>query len=68
MDGGPDWPEEEGKNVARFVGSDDNGGAEVLRLKATQRGGKKKGVFNIFVHVMAAAPGSLLVSSLQPGT
>lgn len=63
MDGGPDWPEEEGKNVARFVGSDYDGGAEVLRLKA-----KKKKGFNIFVHVMAAAPGSLSVSSLQPGT
>lgn len=33
MDGGPDRPEEKGKNVARFVWSDDDGGAEVLHLK-----------------------------------
>lgn len=42
MDGGPDWPEEEGKNVARFVGRDYDGGAEVLRLKATQWGERKR--------------------------
>lgn len=37
MDGWPDWLEEEGKNVPRFVGSDDDGGTEVLHLKATQK-------------------------------
>lgn len=59
MDGGPDWPEEKGKNVARFVWSDDDGGAKVLHLKATRKERENKGGggwVSAFVHVTSAAP------------
>lgn len=39
MDGGPDWPKEKGKNVSRFVGGNDDGGAGVLHLNMTKKEG-----------------------------
>lgn len=37
VDGGPDGPEEKGEDVARLVGGDDDGGAEVLHLHAEKK-------------------------------
>lgn len=65
MNGGSDWPEEEGEDVARFVRGNNDRCTEVLHLKQKEREKKNIYIISISVHITLHNQSNLILMTVN---